>query len=421
LVRDVHNQPKWNTIIIYDYSRLSRNLEHSINYSNDFEDLGVKIISVTQPYGDTNEGRFMRNMTFAQNEYYAKDCAKRISDSLTIRAKKGQHCGGKPPLGYDVSPEGRLVINEKEAVIVQEIFNMYEHGYSYSQIIEELTKKGYTNRNGKPFVKNSFTSILNQEKYTGTYVWNKVVSKDHHGRHNSHRYKDIDKQVRIEGGCPAIISPEQFKRVSDIMHKKYEHNAYQRTRHHYMLSNLKILKCAECGAYMIGARNNSRGKEYDVYFCPNRKAKKCSMPQIKAENLNKLVAGLMISAINKRDDLNEILKEARYNDEERRLQDRIRGKEISIANIVKALEVGFSIELMQRLETLKKEKASLEERYISCKNKSKDIALNNKAKLLKKLGKYFITSSDPDIKLFLKNNIECITIDHNDITIEYIA
>ena len=419
LCDDVHNNPIWDTVLVYDYSRFSRNLRHSINNIEDFENVGVEVVSVTQLFGDTNIGKYMRNVTFAQNELYAKECETRIRDSLFTRASQMKHCGGKPPLGYDVNDNGNLVINKKEAEIVKNIFNMYEYGYSYTQMADELNSKGYKNKNGKPFSKSSFAGILQQEKYVGMYVWNKTDKKDINGRYNSRRHKDISEQVRKTDGCPAIIADEQFERVNCIMQKKREHNGYNKNRNHYMLSNLKILKCAKCGAYMIGARNNSHGREYDVYYCPNHKAKKCSMPQIKAENLNKLVAGLMIGEIYKRKDIDLIFKVVRRDTEGKLMRDEIRGKQTAIDNVLNALEKEFSSLLMKRLRDLQKDKETLEKRYKEHREKTKALLKDDKTDILKKLGKYLIESTDPDVKVLLKTTLECITIDHDDVTIEY--
>lgn len=40
-------------------------------------------------------------------------------------------------------------------------------------------------------------------------------------------------------------------------------------------------------------------------------------------------------------------------------------------------------------------------------------------KVLNKFGKYLTTSHDPAVKTFIKDTVECITIGHDDVTIEY--
>ena len=65
-----------------------------------------------------------------------------------------KHTGGKPPLGYDVTPEKTYVINESEAQLVRTIFEMYANGEGYSKIIDTLN--GFTTKTGRltvPLVK----------------------------------------------------------------------------------------------------------------------------------------------------------------------------------------------------------------------------------------------------------------------------
>lgn len=419
LLKDAKNKPEWNLVVIYDFSRFSRKLRHFIDCVDDLEDIGIDIESATQPTGKSNEGKLLRNIMFAINEFYTVNGAKHVHDSLLTKANSARHCGGKPPLGYDTDDEGNYVINEREAEIVKYIFDMYQCGHTYSMMVQELANKGYTNKNGKAFTKNSFSGILTQEKYKGTYTWNKAAAKDNQGRRNSHKYKSLDEQVRIDKGCPAIVSEKQFEAVAQRMNKGKSKTEVSVGRNKYMLSGMKILKCAECGAYMIGTKNNSHGKEYDVYYCPNHKIKKCSMPQIKAENLNKMVAGLIVRDIYNRDDFDEIIKITKRNNELKALKDRINGKEKAINNIVKAFENGCSLTMENKLKKLQAEKELLEDKYMQHIKRLKDIQSGNMKKVLNKFGKYLITSHDPAVKNYIKDVIETITIGHDDVVVKY--
>ena len=59
---------------------------------------------------------------------------------------------------------------------------MYITGETHPKIIRELNECGYTNKAGNPFTKNSLLSILRNEKYVGTYIWNKSVAKNSKGK-----------------------------------------------------------------------------------------------------------------------------------------------------------------------------------------------------------------------------------------------
>ncbi|HFL2584277.1 TPA: recombinase family protein [Clostridioides difficile] len=99
-------------------------------------------------------------------------------------------------------------VNEEEAQSVKIIFDRYINGYSYSNIIDELNELGYKTKRGNKFGKNSLHGILNSEKYTGVYVFNKTQRKGVNGKRNGHKQKDDSEIIKIEDGMPQIIDKE---------------------------------------------------------------------------------------------------------------------------------------------------------------------------------------------------------------------
>ncbi|WP_407929266.1 recombinase family protein [Clostridium hydrogenum] len=60
---------------------------------------------------------------------------------------------------------------------------------------------------------NSIYGILDNEKYSGVYVFNKSSKKDTFGRRNSHSPKEESEIIKIDGGIPAIVAKEGFQRL----------------------------------------------------------------------------------------------------------------------------------------------------------------------------------------------------------------
>ena len=57
------------------------------------------------------------------NEYYSRNLAREVRKGLNENALKCQHNGGKPPLGYKVDPQTKLLeIDNEEALAVRLIF-----------------------------------------------------------------------------------------------------------------------------------------------------------------------------------------------------------------------------------------------------------------------------------------------------------
>jgi site-specific DNA recombinase len=72
---------------------------------------------------------------------------------MTERAKQGKFNGGLC-LGYD-SINKYLVINEAEAIIVKEIFNLAEQELGLKAIARRINEKGYKTKRGRLFSTNS--------------------------------------------------------------------------------------------------------------------------------------------------------------------------------------------------------------------------------------------------------------------------
>ena len=69
----------------------------------------------------------------------------------------------------------RLVIAEKEAEMVRELFELYATDqYSMKQIEKIFWNKGYRNNNGKRICHSTMSNTISNTKYKGCYVGNKV-------------------------------------------------------------------------------------------------------------------------------------------------------------------------------------------------------------------------------------------------------
>ncbi|GAA0092100.1 hypothetical protein UT300009_21290 [Paraclostridium bifermentans] len=147
---------------------------------------------------------------------YSKEVAKGQKEN----ALKALHNGGDALLGYDVAYDKTYIVNEEEGQAVKIIFDRYVQGYSYIKIIDELNDLGYKTKRGNKFGKNSLHGILNNEKYTGVYVFNKSQIKGVNGKRNGYKQKYEGEIIRVEDGMPQIIGKEVFKQAQEMMQKR---------------------------------------------------------------------------------------------------------------------------------------------------------------------------------------------------------
>lgn len=188
-------------------------------------------------------------------EYESKNLAREVMKGSLENARTCRHNGGLPPLGYSVDPKTQLyLINEETAPIIRFIFDSYINGNGYHYIVDKLNKKGLKTTKGNKFTVSTVRDILKNEKYIGTYTYNKAEAKNIDGKRNSHKCKNKDQIIKIEGGMPSIISKKDFEEVKSIMDRnKRILNTYN-AKEIYLLSGL--IECGECGA-----------KRYIMYRC----------------------------------------------------------------------------------------------------------------------------------------------------------
>ena len=203
----------FKAVIVHKTDRFSRNSVDAIRYKDILQDNNVQLISTTEHIENTANGKLVYGIMSTINQYYIDNLGNEVMKGLKENAYNLKFNGGKPPLGYDIV-DGKYVINEAEAIIVRKIFEMSAEGCGYNSIIREMQANGYLTKAKKPFGKNSLHSILKNERYKGVYIFNKCSRRSSQNTRNSHKYKDESEIIRIEDGCPAIISKDLWERAN---------------------------------------------------------------------------------------------------------------------------------------------------------------------------------------------------------------
>lgn len=282
--------------IVHKLDRFSRNRYDSAFYKRELKQNGVRVLSVLEQLDDSPESIILESVLEGMSEYYSKNLAREVRKGQKENALAARHNGGTPPLGYDVTPDGKYVINQTEAAAVQKIFDMYCNYYGYAKICDALNREGYRTKRNMPFGRNSIHDILCNEKYTGRYVFNKRASK----KTGNRVFKPDSEIIRIDGAMPRIVSDEQWQRAQEIK-EAHRHKSRQGSRHFYLLSGK--LFCAECGSAYTGSgyTHGRGGARYFQYMCTNRKAKRgCTNKALNSEYIEMAVINEIRSRFNEK-------------------------------------------------------------------------------------------------------------------------
>lgn len=98
---------KVKTLIVKDMSRLGREYLQVGQYTElVFPSYGVRFIAVNNGvdslYESTNDFTPFRNI---MNEFYAKDCSRKLRSVVRVKAESGARIGTREPFGYIKDPE----------------------------------------------------------------------------------------------------------------------------------------------------------------------------------------------------------------------------------------------------------------------------------------------------------------------------
>lgn len=336
MIDDSKNK-EFDFVIVHKLDRFSRDRYDSAFFKRELKRNDVKLISVLERLDDSPESIILESLLEAMAEYYSRNLGREVMKGLGVNAKKCIWNGGSPPLGYDVV-EQRLVVNQEEAKAVQLIFEMVADGYGYGAIVDKLNLLGYKTKKGVAFGRNSIYEILRNERYKGVYVFNKRASK-----HNNHAYKPDEEVVRIEGGCPEIVTKELWERANAV--RRASRSSYSNAKRTYLLTGL--LYC-ECGGKFHGnvRRHKQRGLEYTTYRCSERVNKRdCDTKEIRCQILDAWVIDEFCKVFFTDDSikritqgLNENLRNTVDNDDDyNRVKDTLSRAERSRDNLIEAI------------------------------------------------------------------------------------
>lgn len=201
-----------SVVLTKSISRFGRNTVETLTAINKLKAAGVRVI-FEQENLDTDEVdsdlmiSVMESFAQAENESRSEN----IRMGLAMRAANGTSGLYKRKLyGYTKNIAGELVIDEKQAKNVRDIFRWYLDGASVLGIIKKLYDAGILSPTGKEkWNKRTIETMLSNEKYTGT-----VTLLDSATQEYAYQMKECIPPIITESEFQAV--QEEKKRRSNI-------------------------------------------------------------------------------------------------------------------------------------------------------------------------------------------------------------
>lgn len=195
--RMLEERDQWDTILVVKMDRIHRN---SRNFMEMMDNLRIweKEFSSVQESLDTSTamGRFVVDIIQRIAQLESEQIGERVYMGMRQKASTvGGILGFNHPYGYDYI-SGKLVKNEKEAEIVEVVFEDVISGKSTGVIADSLNNREVPTKTGKRWHKETVAKILKNPLYAGYQRWDDIIRKEEH---------------------PVIIDVDLFNRVQRIL------------------------------------------------------------------------------------------------------------------------------------------------------------------------------------------------------------
>jgi len=229
-------------VYIVELSRLSRRERDLIDLKDYFVREQVQLCCLNPEFLLLDENKevplnselvFNIFTVFAKQEMIEK--TERFKRGRRQKALEGKYNGGKIPFGYKIDKErdNLIVVDEKVAPLIEEIFDRFEGGLSQVKLTRRLRQEGYN------VTLSQVNNILGDERYTGR--------------------KKIHPGSTFERSYPIIITEEQFDRCREIS------KANSTPRERYIYYAKRLIKCLDCGCYWSSSGSKTSYVCYDAH------------------------------------------------------------------------------------------------------------------------------------------------------------
>lgn len=301
-------------VLVFKLSRFGRNAADVLSTLQVMQDFGVNLICVEDGIDSSKDaGKLMISVLSAVAEIERENIRVQTMEGRTQKAREGKWNGGFAPYGYSLN-NGKLEINEKEAIAIRTIFDQYVNTSAGAiGVAKYLADHGINKRirqNGKNplFDASLIRRILKNPVYCGKIAYGRRRTEKVHGTRNDYHLVEQDNYILVDGLHKALVSEELWQKAQVKLlaqAKKYEHPTRSADGHIHLLSG--IVKCPICGAGMYGnksvkhKKDGTKYKDFFYYGCKHRtmtRGHKCDYKkQINEELLDAAVAEVIVKLV----------------------------------------------------------------------------------------------------------------------------
>ena len=264
----------FDLIITKEITRFARNTLDSIQYTRELLGNGIAVFFQSDNINTLDEDSELRLTIMsgiAQDELRKLSSRVKFGHAQAIR--KNVVLGNSRIFGY-TKDGGRLMIDENEAPMVRELFELYASGeYSLKQIETLFWEKGHRNHNGRKIAHTTMSGIISNPKYKGWYAGNKVKVIDLFTKKQKFLPPEEWVMFKDETGeiVPAIVEEAMWDQANAVLKKRSEDvKNRQGICNHANLLTGKLF-CTKCGtAYYRRDSVDRSGRKNSKWVCSGK-------------------------------------------------------------------------------------------------------------------------------------------------------
>ena len=286
----------FDMIITKEITRFARNTLDSIEFTRKLLAAGVGVFFQNDninTFDEDSELRLTIMSGIAQDEL--RKLSSRVKFGHQQAIKNSVVLGNGLIFGYS-KQDKRLVVDEEEAVMIRELFELYASGgYSMKQLEALFWEKGYRNRNGNKIAHSTMSGVISNPKYKGYYVGNKVRVVDMFTKKQKFLPPEEWVMFKDETGeiVPAIVTEELWDKANEVLKRRSEDvKNRQGICNHANLLTGKLF-CTECGMpYYRRESKDKHGNKNSKWVCSgkiNNGADSCGSFAIYEEEIKPLL------------------------------------------------------------------------------------------------------------------------------------
>ena len=262
----------FDMLVVKDISRFARNTVDLLTSVRELKSLDIDVQFITNSYKALGNSEFILTVYGAIAQEESAGLSKKVKFGKNITAQRGRI--PNLILGYNKKDKDKynLEINEEEAEVVKEIFDLYANKeYGCAKIARILNDKGLrTKRDNTYYTTGAISRILKHKIYIG-----QVVNK---------QSEVVDfltgKRRKIPESEQIVVQNEKLRLISDELFYKAQNKTKENTEK-YMQPMIKagrsskflystLIKCEHCG-YSFFREQRLYKNEYIRWKCSGKK------------------------------------------------------------------------------------------------------------------------------------------------------